>query len=285
MKIEIAFEARAQAGESPVWCERRGLLFWVDIGLGRLHAFDPATGNGQHWELGQPVACIGLTEGEELVLGLRDGLFRFSPQSGTCRLLAECESDQPENRPNDAAMSRDGRFFFGTMQMQPDGKPHGTLYRLDPNGVVTPLLDGLHVPNGLAVSPDNRRLYLSDSWRDIHKIWTFDLDNTGAISGRKLWFDTAGQPGRPDGGCIDAEGHYWMAGIDGGQLLRLSPDGTVKQAIDLPVRKPTKACFGGPDLRTLFVTSLGAGDASEHAGALMALRPGVAGLPEPRMTI
>lgn len=285
MQIEIAQDAGAATGESPVWCARRGLLWWVDIAPGVLHAYDPVQGTDQTWQFGQPLGCLALTTGDDLVLALRDGLHRFSPETGALHLIAAPEAHLPLNRPNDGAMSRDGRFFFGTMQMQPDGVPHGTLYRLDPDGQVVTLLDGLHVPNGLAVSPDNRTLYLSDSWHAVRQIWAFDLDDQGAISRRRLMLDTHGLPGRPDGACVDAEGGYWTAGIEGGQLLRLLPDGSVDRVIDLPVRKPTKPCFGGADLGTLFVTSLALGDPSPRAGALMALRPGVRGLPEPLLAI
>lgn len=285
MEVKIVLDAGAQVGESPVWCDRRQVLWWVDIGAGMLHRFDPATGADDLWPMGRAVACIALTEGDDLVLGLADGLFRFSPDSGQQTLIAEPESDRPENRPNDAAMGRDGRFYFGTMKAQPDGVAGGALYRLDPDLRVTRLLDGLHVSNGLAVSPDGRRLYLSDSWKEVRRIWSFDLDGQGNLSNRRDYFDTAGRPGRPDGGCVDAEGFYWSAAIEGGQLLRISPEGDVDRVIEMPVRKPTKACFGGPDLDVLYVTSLGAADDSAHAGALMALRPGVKGLPEPRLPI
>lgn len=285
MQIDIIHDARAETGESPVWCTRRQVLFWVDIGPGVLHCHDPARNLNRQWQFDQPLGCLALTTGDDLVLALRDGLFRFVPDSGELTAIAAPESHLPLNRPNDGATSRDGRFFFGTMQIQPGGRPHGTLYRLDSDGHVTTLLDGLHVPNGLAISPDNRTLYLSDSWRDVRQIWAFDLDDNGAISDRRLFFDTAGRPGRPDGACVDSEGGYWTAGIEGGQLLRLSPDGTVDRIIELPVRKPTKPCFGGHDLGTLYVTSLGLGDPSPNAGALMALHPGVTGLPEPMMTL
>lgn len=281
MTVSIVFDAKAAAGESPVWCARRQRLWWVDIQAGALHAHDAATRANHSWQFGQPLACIALTGGDDLVLGLRDGIFRFNFQTRALELIASPERHLPLNRPNDAAMSRDGRLFFGTMAMQPDGEPHGTLYRLDPDGYVTTLLDGLHVPNGLAVSPDNRTLYLSDSWRDVQMIWAFDLDEDGTISNRRNFFDTRKQKGRPDGGCVDVEGCYWTAGIDGGQLLRLTPRGQIDRIIDMPVRKPTKPCFGGQDLGTLYVTSLGLGDPSDHAGALMALRPGVTGLAEP----
>ncbi|SDE49387.1 Sugar lactone lactonase YvrE [Paracoccus isoporae] len=285
MSVSIVLDAHASVGESPVWCDRRQVLFWVDIGAGVLHRFDPATGEDTAWPMGRAVACIALTEGDDLVLGLADGLFRFAPETGAMDRIAAPEADRPENRPNDAAMGRDGRFWFGTMKAEPDGQPRGALYRLDTDLSVHKVLDGLHVSNGLAVSPDGRTLYLSDSWSEVRRIWAFDMDGQGGLSDRRVFFDTAGLPGRPDGGCVDADGFYWSAAIDGGRLLRIAPDGRVAREIALPVQKPTKCCFGGPDLDVLYVTSLGETDPSEHGGALMALSPGVTGLPEPRFDL
>lgn len=284
MQVEVILDAGAQIGETPVWCDLAQVLWWVDIGAEALHRFDPATGRDEIWPMGRAVACIALTEGPDLVLALADGLFRFVPGTGALSPLTTFETDRPENRPNDGAMGRDGRFYFGSMKAAPDGTPGGALYRLDPDGRVTRLLDGLHVSNGLAVSPDGGTLYLSDSWKEVRKIWAFDLAE-GELSNRRVFFDTAGRPGRPDGGCVDAEGFYWSAAIDGGQLLRISPAGEIDRIITMPVRKPTKCCFGGPGLDVLYVTSLGATDDSPHAGALMALRPGVKGLPEPRLRL
>lgn len=284
MQVEIVLKAQAQVGESPVWCDREQVLWWVDIAAGALHRFDPGSASDRVWQFGRAVACIALTEGDDLVLGMADGFFRFTPESGALTLIARPEASRPGNRPNDATMGRDGRFYFGTMKAQPDGASGGALYRMDPDGTVTPLLDGLHVSNGLAVSPDGGTLYLSDSWKDVRRIWAFDLKD-GIPSNRRDFFDTSDRPGRPDGGCVDAEGYYWSAAIDGGQLLRISPAGKVDRIVDMPVKKPTKCCFGGPDLDVLYVTSLGATDDSPDAGALMALRPGICGLPEPRLAI
>lgn len=283
MKVDVVLRAGARVGESPVWDDRRQVLWWVDIPAGTLHAFDPETGRNTSRDMGQPIGCVALTDGPELLVGLVEGIFLFDPDNGERRLFCQPEAHLPENRPNDAAMSRDGRFFVGTMAQQPDGTPRGHLYRIDPDGSVHHLLDGLHVPNGLAVSADNRTLYLSDSWAPIRTIWAFDLDEGGGISNRRVFLDTASRSGRPDGACIDAEGGYWSAAIDGGELVRLSPTGEVDRTIALPLQRPTKPCFGGPGLSTLYVTSLSPGDESDVAGALLAVSPGVAGLPEPRM--
>jgi L-arabinonolactonase len=285
MQVEVVLRAGAGVGESPVWCDRRKLLWWVDIPAGMLHAFRPEDRTNRSWSMGQPIGCVALTTGEELLVGLADGIYVFDPGSGSRSLLSRPEPHLPGNRPNDAAMSRDGRFFVGTMAQKPDGTPRGNLYRIDPDGSTHCLLDGLHVPNGLAVSPDNRTLYLSDSWASVRRIWAFDLDDRGDISNRRLFFDTASRAGRPDGACVDAEGGYWSAAIDGGELLRLGPDGAVDKVVALPLRKPTKPCFGGPDLSTLYVTSLSGGDDSVSAGALLAVSAGARGLPEPRMRL
>jgi L-arabinonolactonase len=282
MKIEVISAPGPVAGESPVWCERRQMLWWVDMMAGVLHALEPGSGAKKVWQFDQPLACVALTEGEVLLLGLRDGIASFSPTTGVLEPILPVEPDVPGNRLNDAAMARDGRWFVGTMAMTPDGVARGGLYRYDTDGGVQKVVSGLHVTNGLAVSPDNRRLYLSDSWKDVSRIWSFDLSPGGALSNRALFFDMRAMEGRPDGGCMDAEGCYWIAAIDGGALIRLTPQGRVDRTVPLPLRKPSKACFGGAGLKTLFVTSIAAGDPTDLAGAVLALEPGVCGLPEPR---
>ncbi len=112
---------------------------------------------------------------------------------------------------------------------------------------------------------------------------------SGEIGERRVFVDTHGLAGRPDGGTVDADGCYWMAGIGGWQLVRFTPKGVVDMIVDLPVEKPTKPAFGGADLGTIYVTSIGGGlsEGTEarqpQAGGLFALRvPGVQGLPQPR---
>jgi sugar lactone lactonase YvrE len=125
-----------------------------------------------------------------------------------------------------------------------------------------------------------------------HRIDRFDFDvATGEITNRRPWvqFDrkVEGQPygGRPDGAAVDVEGNYWVAMYEGACVLQLSPTGEVLQRIAVPVQCPTMVCFGGEDLRTLFITSARAGrpaeelDAAVPAGSLLRVRVETQGLP------
>ena len=250
---EIALNARAEVGEGAVWCERRQKVWWVDIARKKVNAFHPASGENQFWDVGEMVGCLALTEGDELVLGLQSGLAVFSPGDGGVRPPVPLEPDIPGNRANDGAVSR--------------------------------VLGGLHVANGLAFSPDNRTAYLSDSWPEVQTVWAFDYDaESGALAGRRVFFDARETAGRPDGACVDADGCYWMAGVGGGEILRITPGGRVDRRIALPVSRPSKPCFGGERMETLFVTSIGRGAKSgEPDGALLAIHGAGAGLPEGRL--
>ena len=172
----------------------------------------------------------------------------------------------------------------------PEARPErGALYRFGPDGACPRVLDGLWTPNGLAFSPDGRTMYLSDSHPSVRTIWALDYDpDNGVASNRRTFFDTQTLAGRPDGGAVDADGCYWMAGVGGWQLVRFTPGGIVDRIIDMPVEKPTKIAFGGARLDVMYVTSIGRGIAREarlrqpHAGGLFAVEAGVAGLPANR---
>ncbi|WP_435168942.1 SMP-30/gluconolactonase/LRE family protein [Falsirhodobacter sp. 1013] len=278
--IDIAHPHRAAVGESPLWCQTTQSLWWVDIDG---HTVQRLRGDTfQLWQLDEPVGCLALTDGGRLILGLKSGFTHFDPATGHLTPLAAVEPDRPGNRLNDGATSRGGRFFAATMAGPPD-QPTAALHRLDGTRATT-LVTGLHVGNGLAFSPDDRRIYLSDSWAGVSTIWTFDHDPaTGDISNRRTFRTLDPAHGRPDGGCVDAEGFYWIAAVGGGRLLRLHPDGSTEREIPLPVAFPSKMAFGGPDLRTLFVTSIDRETPSGDGGRLLRLTPGVTGLPQPTL--
>ncbi|MCJ8141201.1 SMP-30/gluconolactonase/LRE family protein [Falsirhodobacter halotolerans] len=277
-QITIAHPHRSQIGESPVWCDRTQALWWVDImgmTVQRLSGDDL-----RQWSFDEPVGCLALTDAGHLVLGLKSGFAHFRPDTGALTHLSAPEPHHPSNRLNDGAVSRGGRFFAASMA-DPMERADAALHRLDGRRSIQ-VLDGLHVGNGLAFSADDRTMFASDSWLGVSTIWAFDHDpDTGAISRRRVFRTLDPEFGRPDGATVDAEGFYWIAAVGGGRVLRLRPDGSTDRAIALPVRRPSKPVFGGPDLRTLFITTISDGSPSGPDGQVLKLDPGVAGLPQP----
>ncbi len=293
MTAELILDARNATGESPVWSTTQQALYWVDIPAKRLHRWSPADGKEQSWQASQMLACIAQAGDGHWIAAMENGLFAITPHADgslDSRLLASVTHAQPGMRFNDGRCDRQGRFWAGTMLMDmAAGAPVGAMYRYNA-GLTEPLtaqLQGFIVPNGLAFSPDGNTLYLSDSHPDVQKIWAFDYDtDSGTPHNRRLFVDMTQHPGRPDGAAVDADGCYWICGNDAGLIHRFTPEGKLDRSLAVPVKKPTMCAFGGADLDTLFVTSIRpAGDLADQplAGGVFALRPGVKGLPEPRL--
>lgn len=247
--------------------------------------------NGQerNRDLGVHIGSFGFRRNGGLVAATKNGFCYLDFETGVFSPIADPEADRPETTLNDGRVGPGGQFFAGSMDdpILLDRLDH-VFYRLDPDGTVTALVDGIGTSNGLAFSPDGKTLYHSDSLPVVRTIWAWDHDPaTGAIENRRVFVDTHHLPGRPDGGCVDAEGFYWSALVDGWQIARFDPDGKLERVLSIPVQKPSMPCFGGPDLDTLYVTSIGNGGTvpmapdQPLAGGLFACQPGMKGLPEP----
>lgn len=289
-------ETGAILGESPVWSPGEQVLYWVDIKAPALHRHDPATGADKTWPLPQETGSIALRAGGGLVGALRDGFAVLTPGEHSVAIdwIGNPEPDRPESRLNDGRTDRQGRFWAGSMH-DPEGPPEsyferepvGAFYRLDPDGTIHRMIEGILVSNGLCWSPDETRMYAADSPTRTIRMWDYDLE-TGDISGERVFARIPDDPGRgtPDGAIVDAGGGVWVAEFRGGRVTRFAPDGSADRMIALPVSRPTCPMFGGPDLRTLYVTSAKIMLSPEElaaeplAGALFALDVGVAGLPE-----
>jgi sugar lactone lactonase YvrE len=174
----------------------------------------------------------------------------------------------------------DGAFWGGSMSWYAE-RGTGTGYRLTTEGTVSTFVDGVTISNGVAWSPDDRTMYYTDS--DTHVIDAFDFDvATGAAINRRA--AVAVPEGLPDGFCVDAEGTLWVAVFNAGAVHRYAPTGELLGVVSVPTAMATSCCFGGRDLRTLYVTSACAGIVpwerhAQHAGAVFAVDVGVAGRP------
>lgn len=284
--VELVLDAQADLGEGPVWDERRQVLLWVDIHAGLVHTFDPAGGAGEAVDTGQPVGAVALREAGGLVLAVRDGFALLDPGAAAPRLVAALELDEPRTRMNDGKCDAAGRFWAGTMDEE-EQAPLGSLYRLDPDGTVTPMLADLYLSNGLGWSPDRRTMYHVDT--PTRRVDAFDFDlGAGAIGNRRTAVDLEPGAGLPDGMAIDAEGFLWVALWGGSAVRRYSPAGRLDAVVEIPASQVTSCTFGGPDLDELFVTTarrgLGPGQVASEpaAGGIFRVRPGVAGEPATR---
>jgi sugar lactone lactonase YvrE len=298
---------RDRVGESPVWDAASACLYWVDIEGRLLRRHHLASGRTVSWQLPERPGCIALSTRGTVIAAMETGIFELSlheaePANGSnsdlaaqpvrtltsadIRLLAAIEHPQAGMRFNDGRCDPDGRLWVGTMVMDMSlAATVGGLYCLDSTGLRGPLVQGLITPNGLAFSPDGHSAWQSDSHPSVQTIWRFQRNPaTGELSGRKPWVQMRDLPGRPDGAALDAEGCYWICGNDAGLIHRFSPAGELLQSVPVPFPKPAMCCFGGPELRTLFVTSIqpsaSAGPVGD-SGLLMACELSVAGVPEP----
>ncbi|MCA0422270.1 MAG: SMP-30/gluconolactonase/LRE family protein [Proteobacteria bacterium] len=290
MAVEITCicDLKSEVGEGAFWDEATQALHFVDIPAGILYRLKD--GRLAQWAFNEPLGCLALDRSGDPVLALTSGITRVNLATGARQVIAHPEAHLPGNRFNDGVVDRQGRFWLGTMKRQGPPEPTGTFYRLDGDGRVTAFWDGIFTTNGLSFSPDGRTMYLADSNPGVRTIWACDYDPaTGTPGERRVFFDTRQVAGRPDGATVDADGCYWMAGVGGWQLYRITPTGVVDRVIDMPCEKPSRPWFGGPKLDILYVTSLAAGltpgtEARQpNAGGLFAVHGlGVTGLPQPR---
>jgi sugar lactone lactonase YvrE len=265
---------RAELGEGPCWDAAAGALWWTDIPANRVHRL-AAGGGHTSWDAGTPVGSLAPRAAGGLVFAAGDGFCAFDPRTGSVTPLAAAEPDMTGLRMNDGACDRAGRFFAGSTS-EDESPGHGSFYSLATDHRVTRLFDGVGISNGVGWSPDERLLYYVDSL--AYRLEVFDYEPaTGAVSGRRGLAGIGGGDVMPDGLTVDSEGGIWVAVWGGGELRRYAPDGRLTGTVELPAANVTCCTFGGPDLRTLYITT--AGGPGESAGALFAGQAMVAGQP------
>ena len=257
-------------GESPFWHPEEQRLYWLDIPGRQLLRTRPGTGEVDRWDLPQDPGCVAPVAGsaDALVLALRDGIYRASAWGGPLERLAPALHDVSTTRFNDGKCDALGRLWVGTIY-EPRDAARAALYCLDMRASVQPALrqiaTGVTTANGLAWSPDAAHMYWADT--PSHTVTSRAFDLEGAALGPPQVFQSfaskpsgwqSGQPGyggRPDGAAVDVQGNYYCALFEGGRILKIAPDGTVLAEIPVPAQCPTMPCFGGPGLKTLFVTT------------------------------
>ncbi|WP_285411687.1 SMP-30/gluconolactonase/LRE family protein [Variovorax sp. efr-133-TYG-130] len=298
-------DSLCELGESPFWHPQERSLYWLDIpGRAVLRTRGDIGTPGatvERWALPTEPGCMAPARRGGLVIALRDGIYRAREWGGELAAMARVEHDVRTMRFNDGKCDALGRFWGGSLNEAKD-RPNAALYCLDARSdtgispTITQMANQATTANGLAFSPDARTLYWADTAAHVVHAWDWDAE-ANSLSHARVFQQFSAKPegwtpasplhydGRPDGATIDAQGHYWVAMFEGAQLLRFSPSGERVASVAVPVQCPTMPCFGGDDLKTLFVTSARKGRPADEiaqrpaSGMVIAMRVDAPGLP------
>lgn len=284
---QIALDAHATIGESPLWVPTEGALYWIDVKAPCLHRYQPDTGATRTWKVTSDLGGFAMLADGGALLALRYGIHRLDLHSGKLELLAAPPFDPRLFRFNEGACDANGRFWIGVMFDPIEGsaqEQRGQLHSFTLAGGLRPEPDAAELHNGMAWGADGRTFFLSHS--RSRQIFVFDYDPAhGRLSNRRRFAAVPAGEGIPDGAAIDTEGGYWCALHGAGRLRRFAADGSVDRDIALPCSRPTMCAFAGEELTTLYLTSASDGmdDAARRrepsAGALLRLAPGERGIP------
>jgi sugar lactone lactonase YvrE len=291
-----------ELGESPFWHPLEQTLYWVDIPSKKILRANVYMGTVQSWDMPSEPGCIAPAQRGGLVIALRHGVFRAREWGGALEHITTLPYDTTTVRANDGKCDALGRFWVGTID-EPKASRAGTLYSIDCRSgapMVQRQAGDVLTANGLAWSPDNRTLYWADTPNHIVHAWDYDLQaNTLAAHRIHLQFGPkpagwsftqpsaaqGGYGGRSDGAAVDVQGNYYAAMYEGAQVCKFAPDGALLQAWPTPAQCPTMPCFGGEDLRTLYLTTARHGrgaaelQAMPESGCVFSMRVETPGLP------
>jgi sugar lactone lactonase YvrE len=292
--VECIVDAGNLVGECPVWHSEENSIYWTDINGFTIQKYSLETRDTQSWHFGEVVCALSLTTDPKwMLVGLGSRLILWAPASDERVDFCHPEPDWPVNRLNDGASDCYGFFWIGSMRnnVAPDGAhlevsgEHGSLYRVSPDGQISVWDTGFGITNTVVWSPDNATFYCGCSVRNI--IYAYDYDSRTHSIGNRRTFVSGLKRGVPDGSAMDASGYLWNCRYFGGCILRFSPDAELEGTIQMPVSNITNCCFGGRDLKTLFITTaaLQAPKGERLAGGLFSVRLGVAGTPAGRFRL
>lgn len=278
MEPKLIADYKCKVGEGPLWHPLEKRVYWTDIETGRMFWYDPASGKHEQFYSGEVVGGFTIQEDGALLLFMTRGAIALW-RNGKLKYVVKEIPLERKSRFNDVIADPAGRVFCGTMSTK---EQTGRLYRLETDGSLTVVVEGIGVSNGMGFSLNHRQMYYTDS--KALKIYLFDYDSgTGTLYNQRVFLETPANAGVPDGMTVDAQGFVWSARWDGSALYRYTPKGTEERRIQFPAKKVSSVIFGGDDLTDMYVTTAGGDNKAEEgkgAGALFRLNVGIAGRPE-----
>ncbi|MCG9564019.1 SMP-30/gluconolactonase/LRE family protein [Vibrio chagasii] len=281
---EVLFDYIGHLPECPTWDAETQTLLWTDILEHEIHRFCPESKAHTVLNFEEEVGCFALREKGGFIAAMRTGIFLTDDSGKIEKQVCENPNNPFVARFNDGGVDQDGRFYAGTY-WGPRTFNGAMLMRIDAS--LTPKVVQCDIlgANGLAFSPDKKWMYTTDT--PNHVMYRTPLLADGELGMREVFKTFPQGNGRPDGAAVDVEGCYWTALFDGHRIARISPEGEILEEYPLPVRCPTMVCFGGDDMKTLFITTTRENMEQEEleerplSGAIFTMRTNVAGMVKP----
>ena len=237
-----------ELAENPLWDSEKRCVYWTDISAGKIYHYELATQQCSVIYTGSPVGGFTIQSDGRLLLFRTNDIAVLEPD-GNVKVLRQFTHESMQ-RFNDVIADPEGRVFAGTFGEHPGCG----LYRVDLDGAITHMFSGTGCSNGMGFSPDLKTFYWTCS--TTRQILRFVYDETsGALTERKLFYQTTVDEGFPDGLAVDSEGNVWSARWRGASVVRHAADGTVLEILRFPRLNVTSICFGGDNLDQIFVTS------------------------------
>lgn len=269
----MAVRGKATLGEGPRWDAATGRLLWVDIEGRVLNLFAPETGERRAISFDDRVSVGIPTTGGGVLVALASRLAVLDLGDESLRTVAAFPHG-PEVRSNDGGCDPAGRLWIGTVALDFAARA-AALYRLD-GGELEPVVREATISNGIGWSPDGTRMYYVDS--PTQRVDVFDYDvTTGAAENRRAFVPVDAGDGTPDGLAVDDEGGVWVALYGGSSVRRYGADGELDHVVPVPATNVTSCCFGGADLRSLFITTAAQESDDELGGSVFVTDAGVSG--------
>ena len=266
MQISRVAAPSCLGGENPLWDPSSNVLYYIDNSGMKVHRHDPATGANRSWDMPDVITTLAFRASGGAIMTLRSGIHALDFETGGLTPLYLLPDPLPYVF-NDGRIDRQGRFLIGASTTQfAEPTPEGGLFRLDADQGLHKLDAGIYFSNGPCFAPDDKTFYFSDSW--LKQIYAYDYDlASGAVANRRIFADTTDLGGLPDGACVDQDGLVWTAICGGGKIAVFRPDGKLERTIDMPVKLVSSVGFGGPDLASLYVTTIAQGALGEPSEA------------------
>lgn len=251
--MEVIADYQDLCGECPVWDPATATLYWTDcVGL-RFYRYRAELDTHEVVKRGLEINGFRLNENGGFVITNNSGIWLWDGRDSLGLIADHVGSDKCQM--NDCVADPQGRLLSASWFYDPKGEyPLGKLMRVDTDGTVTVLDEGIHLANGFAFSLDYRTLYFTDS--AARRIYAYDYNpQSGETRNRRVLVQVGSDEGLPDGLTVDAEGFLWSAQWYGSCVVRYDPDGRAERRLATPAKQTSCLTFGGRELMEIYITS------------------------------